>query len=252
MANRAMAGKRKKDVAEFQRQAMAMSQERAEDGDRVAVTGVIIGGGPAGMITALALHSKGFRVKVREADQTFSKEYPEPGKASGLTEPLVFSPESVELLKQWGLNHKNENGILVPDLGPNAKQIPFLDLRSLGGRLIRREPSECICIRAQDLCERIREVLPKDHVDIAYHAKVLDYVDISWGAALYLSDGTKAAGDLVIGADGMDSIVRRMMLEDNQRDDKVLHGYIQWQGSVHDSVHAYEFYDDAIQTYLGH
>lgn len=245
-------GKNQNVLAAFQNEAMAMSQDKGEDGERVATTAVIVGGGPAGMIMALALKSKGFRVKVCEAQPPFTSEQPAPGQAIGPSEPLCFSPEAVHMLQSWGLSRKNEKGILEPDFGPNARQIPYRDIRSLSGRLIRRERQDHICMRPQDLCEHVVNMCEKSDVSVMYDAKVAHYVDIAWGTAAYIpADGTKLAGDFMVGADGVHSMVREYMLSDGERDDVVYPGYTQWQGAVQDSLGLFEFFDDAIQYFLG-
>jgi hypothetical protein len=43
--------------------------------------------------------------------------------------------------------HDTRHVVQVPDLGPAARSIPFRDIRSLSGRLIRREPGDGFCIR---------------------------------------------------------------------------------------------------------
>jgi hypothetical protein len=45
------------------------------------------------------------------------------------------------------LNGGMTHVVQVPDLGPAARSIPFRDIRSLSGRLIRREPGDGFCIR---------------------------------------------------------------------------------------------------------
>lgn len=143
-----------------------------------------------------------------------------PGQAIGPSEPLCFSPEAVHMLQSWGLSRKNEKGILEPDFGPNARQIPYRDIRSLSGRLIRRERQDHICMRPQvpacrracyarppetdsawrqDLCEHVVNMCEKSDVSVMYDAKVAHYVDIAWGTAAYIpADGTKLAGDFMV------------------------------------------------------
>lgn len=203
-------------------------------------------------VVGLQLCSIGFRAKVLEMRPAFSHEYPGMDDEKGVAEPLSFSPESVQLLMKWGLKHKSPTmGVDVPDLGQHARAIPYRDIRSLGGRLIRREPAEGMCIRAQDLCERIRGAIPPQKLVVDYDCKVLGFVDISWGAACYMTEGRKTAGDLLVGCDGADSIVRKHMLNPGQKDQAIPSGMTQWQGQVLDENSMYAFFDDAIHMYLG-
>ena len=84
----------------FATQAQAMSQDKNSS----CPTAIIIGGGPAGMITGLALTSIGFQVTIYE--QLSKEEINHPplrGGAHGPAEPLIFSPASLGLLQKWGL-----------------------------------------------------------------------------------------------------------------------------------------------------
>ena len=96
--------------AKFLERAIAISQDKSEDGTASAVTAIIVGGGPAGMISALALMHIGFRVIVCEEQDAFSPKNPPPGQANGPTEPLLFSGESLHLLKEWG---RRQSGAVV-------------------------------------------------------------------------------------------------------------------------------------------
>ena len=89
--------------AKFHERAIAISQDKAEDGSSAAVTAVIVGGGPAGMIAALGLMHRGFRVIVCEEQEALTPSVPAPGEAEGPTEPLLFSPETARQLEQWGM-----------------------------------------------------------------------------------------------------------------------------------------------------
>ena len=193
----------------------------------------------------------GFDARVIESQPEFNYNYPGLDDDKGVAEPLSFSAESVKLLQKWGLKRKTDAGTEVPDLGPHAREIPYRDIRSLSGRLIRREPSDGICIRAQDLCERIRQVYPPPKLTVMYETKVLGFVDISWGAACYMNEGRKTAGDLLVGCDGSDSIIRKHMLQPGQKDLTQTSGMMQWQGTLVDVHNMYTFFDDAIHMYLG-
>jgi len=263
----------------FHERAIAISQDKSEDGTASAVTAIIVGGGPAGMISALALVHIGFRVIVCEEQEAFTPKNPLPGQAKGPTEPLLFSGESLHLLKEWGLckqdgQFNSMTGMYGTscDLGPEARDIPFRDIRALSGSLLRREPSDCLAIRAQDLCHHIHRFLThktkenakklkagssdpkcKASYQIYHGAKVLDMADITWGIACYLSSGQQVAGDMLLGADGVESIVRDFIQKanPNARDQLQVTGYTQWQGALPDEAGVYKYFDDATHVMLG-
>jgi hypothetical protein len=267
-------GGKKANREKFYKQAISISQDKNEDGSLAAVTAIIVGGGPAGMIAALALLHKGFRVIVCEEQEAFTPASPPQGQAEGPTEPLLFSPETVYLMQEWGLSAPDpvyENKTL-PDLGPKAAKIPYRDLRSLGGRLLRREPSDCYAVRAQDMCHHIHEVLTKRSAEylkrrragnnnpvfkasyeLRVGVRVLDVVDISWGIAAYLSNGEQVAGDFLLGADGVRSMVREYIskFNPNARDHVKVSGYTQWQGGMVDDGGVYKWFGDALHLLVG-
>ncbi|MGB1591537.1 MAG: EF-hand domain-containing protein [Promethearchaeia archaeon] len=265
--------------AKFHERAIAISQDKAEDGSSAAVTAVIVGGGPAGMIAALGLMHRGFRVIVCEEQEALTPSVPAPGEAEGPTEPLLFSPETARQLEQWGMARVTVPDATrphitrsEPDLGPNARQIPYRDVRALSGRLLRREPSDCYAIRAQDLCHAIHERLTaisadyrrlrkggaadplyKATYELKLGVRALDIVDISWGVAAYLSDGQSVAGDMLLGCDGVSSTVRDWMSKKipHARDTVAVSGFTQWQGGLEDSHGVYSWFGDATHMLLG-
>ena len=78
-------------------------------------------------------------------------------------------------------------------------------------------------------------------------------VDITWGVAVYLSNGQHVAGDMLLGADGVESLVRGFVNKSNPnaRDTVQLTGYSQWQGAIKDDPGVYKWFDDAVHVYLG-
>lgn len=247
-----MATRKAAKAKQFGDSAMAISQEKGEDGEEVAITGVIVGGGPAGMVAALALSGAGFRAIVLEEQPEFNLEYPGLGQALETMEPLCFSAESLEYLKNWGLSYRDDQGLHL-DLGPASRSIPFKDIRCLSGRLLRRESNrDARCIRSQDLAQHITDKAPKKKLSVKYNAQVSSVVDISWGAACYMpADQSKQAGDFLLGADGINSVVRKYLFQKGVRDDAATLGFSMWQGAVIDEVGTFSFFDDAIHYFLG-
>ncbi|MDQ2588809.1 FAD-dependent oxidoreductase [Saccharothrix yanglingensis] len=74
--------------------------------------------------------------------------------------------------------------------------------RSLGGRLVS--------IMRPDLERALREDLPAG-VELRFGATVTGVRDDAGGATATLADGTRVAGDLLVGADGVHSAVRRLV-----------------------------------------
>jgi hypothetical protein len=114
----------------FATEAQAMSQEKGSD----APAAIIVGGGPAGMITGLALSSLGVNVKVLEQRTEDAILRPAlDADAYGLDEPLIFSPASLDHLKEWGLYSNLERGKKVR-LTPLVAKFFIGDLDCIGVR----------------------------------------------------------------------------------------------------------------------
>ncbi len=108
----------------FATEAQAMSEDKGSD----APTAVIIGGGPAGMITGLALSSIGVNVRILEQLSEDAILRPAlDAEGLGSDEPLIFSPKSLDHLKTWGLATRDERGQQVPpEPGAAAAALPPL------------------------------------------------------------------------------------------------------------------------------
>ncbi len=98
---------KKISMSSFATEAQAISEDKGSD----APTTVIIGGGPAGMITGLALSSIGVNVRILEQLSEDAILRPAlDAEGLGPDEPLIFSPQSLEYLKAWGLASRDERG----------------------------------------------------------------------------------------------------------------------------------------------
>eukprot|EP00802_Teleaulax_amphioxeia_P028720 Tamp_30506.p1 GENE.Tamp_30506~~Tamp_30506.p1 ORF type:complete len:202 (-),score=14.97 Tamp_30506:45-650(-) len=134
-------GGKKANLAKFHERAIAISQDKNEDGTRAAITAVIIGGGPAGMIAALALVHAGLRVIICEEQPAFTVDEPEAGQAHGPSEPLVLSAHSVSQLCEWGMPKRDLDGIVSPALLSSCTR-PWHGLPGRRPQL----PSPCSCL----------------------------------------------------------------------------------------------------------
>jgi salicylate hydroxylase len=173
---------------------------------------IVIGGGIGGLTTALALRDKGIEVEVYE-------------QASELREigaGLQIGANGSRVLARLGLGAELER------LGVAINVIDIRDLRT--DRLIHSTPadrskgtSEAMTARYKgtfyqlhrpDLLGMLAAALPSGIARLG--EKAVSYVDDGDGVTVQFQSGHMTRGDVLIGADGIHSMVRRQMHGDDQ------------------------------------
>ncbi|WP_030948807.1 FAD-dependent oxidoreductase [Streptomyces sp. NRRL S-646] len=169
----------------------------------------VIGAGPAGMAAALSVHQAGHDVVLFER-------YPQARPAGNI---LNLWPAPIKALGLLGVD--------TEDLGAPCTS----EFRSADGRrrvrvelpedVVRTYGGGFIGLLRPELYERLIAALPKGvlHVD---HTVVRVEQDES-GVRLHLSDGAIHDAAVVIGADGIDSLVRRTLWGDSPKREHNLH-----------------------------
>ncbi|KAJ9615105.1 hypothetical protein H2200_001179 [Cladophialophora chaetospira] len=166
---------------------------------------VIVGAGLGGLGAALGLLYGGYMVEILEA----APEIAEIGAG------LSLHPNSIRILSSWGLIPQLEGNANVPRStiinGWKGNEISVLDLIAEGRRfgypswdLHRADLHSAMLQRANDLGAVIR-----------CNARVIDCIcdDVKNIATVNLHDGTSVQGDLIIGADGVNSTMRQVMYQ---------------------------------------
>ncbi|MEL7131069.1 MAG: FAD-dependent monooxygenase [Pseudomonadota bacterium] len=163
---------------------------------------LIVGGGIGGLTAAIALRMRGWDVSVFE-------------QAPALTEigaGLQISPNGWRVLEALGVAPLLAETMFEPDaiemrLGVSGRRVFHLPIK---GYAIRRWGAPYLHMHRADLIEalalRLRQL---DDSAIQTGRSVAGYT--ADGAVLF-EDGTKEHGDLVVGADGLHSVIRRQML----------------------------------------
>ncbi|WP_216907432.1 FAD-dependent oxidoreductase [Nocardia noduli] len=181
-----------------------MSKSGATRG-RVAV----IGAGPAGMATALSVHQAGHdvvlleRYKRARAAGNILNLWPPPIKALGLL------------------------GVDIDDLGAPC----YSEFRNAVGRrrvkidlsedVIREYGGGFIGLLRPELYERLLAALPPGVLQV--DRGVASFEQDEAGVRLHLADGSVEEADVVIGADGIDSLVRRTLWGESPKREHNLH-----------------------------
>ncbi|GGX48730.1 monooxygenase [Tateyamaria omphalii] len=163
---------------------------------------LIVGGGIGGLSAAIALRLRGWDVSVFE-------------QAPALTEigaGLQISPNGWHVLEALGVSEHLAQTLFEPEaiemrLGVSGRQVFSLPMK---GYAAQRWGAPYIHIHRADLVDalaaRLNELSP-DAVQTGLGVSGYD----PEGAVVF-NDGSRASGDLVVGADGLHSVIREQML----------------------------------------
>lgn len=186
------------DVILKRRQPMPVRKRRA----------IIIGGSMGGLFAALLLQRVGWDTHVFERVTA---------ELSGRGAGIVTHPELVETLALVGIHPGDDLGVSIEER------------RTLGtdGSIIGRYHCPQIATSWNHLFQMLRNAYPAER----YHqGKELVRTEThSDGVTAHFADGSSIEGDLLIGADGIRSVVRRQFLPDVR---PVYAGYVAWRGLV--------------------
>ena len=150
---------------------------------------LIIGGGIAGPVTAMALQKAGIESVVYEAY----------GRTSdGVGAFLTLAVNGLEALRELDLHD------LVCDLGMDT---PAMRMSNGKGKQLVNFPMYGRTIDRSDLYVALRDEAVRRGIQIEYGKRLVNAV----GGTAYFEDGTSATGDFIVGADGLRSRVRSLI-----------------------------------------
>ncbi|OEU89355.1 monooxygenase [Streptomyces abyssalis] len=159
---------------------------------------LIIGGGIAGTAAALALDKAGAQVSVHEA-------HPDSGADIGAF--LTLASNGMLALAQFGAAEAVARAgfeltamRLTGDTGSVVSTVP---LGETGDPLRRFR-----CLRRAELCAVLREEAVRRGIDVRHGQRFVTATEDEAGVTAGFADGSTARGDLLLGADGIHSVVR--------------------------------------------
>ncbi|KAI3912622.1 hypothetical protein MKW92_005469 [Papaver armeniacum] len=151
---------------------------------------VIVGGGIGGLATALALHKLGLQSVVLERSESIRTT----GSAIG-----IFS-------NGWRALDQLEVGA---QLRPRA--VPFTALRNISLNNGKVSVEEARCLRRNDLVQVLADSLPPNTVRFGCHILAVKLDPQTSQPILQLQDGTTIKEKVVIGCDGVHSVVSELI-----------------------------------------
>jgi 2-polyprenyl-6-methoxyphenol hydroxylase-like FAD-dependent oxidoreductase len=169
-----------------------------------SLNALIVGGGPGGMTAAIALARLGVRCEIVER----SRDWQPAGIGIGLQSAPLRALKSLDLLEplvEVGRPHESIDMLLAD--GTQIGVMPQVNVN---------EPDDppFITMSRRALHEVLARRLRELEVEVRLGMTVSSFAEEEGGVRARFSDGSEGAYDLVIGADGMHSQTRGMVLPD--------------------------------------
>jgi len=174
---------------------------------------IVVGGGIGGLSAACALSRQGLAVRVLER----SGEFGEVGAG------IQIAPNCTRILDAYGPLGVLPAAMVMRD-ALDGTELTRLDLRDLE----RRYGSPYMVIHRSDLHGLFLRACQQAGVDLRTSQHVVAYSSTPGGGRVELADGTVAEAPLVIAADGLHSIARRLLVDD----EPVNSAYVAYRGTI--------------------
>lgn len=163
----------------------------------------IVGAGMGGLATAATLRSIGMKVDVYEQATRFER----------IGAGIQMMPNSMKVLRQIGI----EDSLLQSSFKPYS----HLNREWNTGEILRELPmpeelfgAPYLCMHRADLTTALSSVIPSDVIH--FNKKLVDLDETASGVKLRFEDRTSAVADAVVGADGVHSLIRELVVGPDQ------------------------------------
>jgi len=200
---------------------------------------IVIGGGIGGLSCAVGLSRKGVRVRLFEK----SAEFGEVGAG------LQLAPNCTRILSDYGLLEE------AIGLGVVPAYIRMLDALE-GGELTRLDLGDVekrygfpyLVMHRSDLHGLLLREARRLGVELITSAGCAGYEDVRSGARVRFADGSTDQAEVVIAADGLHSVARRLLAGD----EPVNSAYVAYRGAVpFEAVAENEIFERDVVVYIG-
>ncbi|QQQ79555.1 FAD-dependent monooxygenase [Saccharothrix sp. 6-C] len=167
----------------------------------------VVGGGIAGLATAVALRRVGLRAEVFEQ----TRHLREVGAG------VQLAPQAVRLLRGWGLGGHLDKVSVHPEAlemrGWNDNRV--IGRTTLGEECVDLYGAPYLTVHRADLHRGFLESVPEGTVHLG--SRCVAVTERRDSVELRFEDGTTHTADLVVGADGIHSVVRNSLAVDEPR-----------------------------------
>lgn len=181
---------------------------------------IVAGGGIGGLGAAIMLAQAGVQVRVLER----APEFKEVGAG------LQLAPNITRMLDEVGVLEKILPSSVLPKRivfrnARTAEELTYLDLEDAE----RRYGGPYIVLHRSDLLDALREAC-EAHPNVTLHtdSEVVGVEDRGDVVVVRCANGTEHTGQLLVGADGVRSVVRKLLVDDQP----VPSGYVAYRGTV--------------------
>ena len=167
---------------------------------------LIVGGGIGGLAAALACSRAGAEIELFERSPEFSE----------VGAGVQLGPNVVKILHGWGLKDALARVASFPErLQVRCAQSGAeLGVLRLGAVALERYGSPYVTIHRADLHALLLHAVEQTQARLQLDSSVAGFEQDEAGVTLKFGDGTLAQADLLVGADGLWSQVRRQLLGD--------------------------------------
>ncbi|MFF0449589.1 FAD-dependent monooxygenase [Streptomyces sp. NPDC004609] len=200
---------------------------------------LVIGGGIGGLSAALALSRKGLGVRLYEQAPTFGE----------VGAGLQIAPNCTRILDDYGLLDEAVSlgvtpGHMVMKDAVDGSELTRLDL----GDLERRYGFPYMVIHRSDLHGIILRACERAGVELVNDARCVAYGNTAGGARVTFADGRTDEAEVVIAADGLHSVARRLLVDD----EPVNSAYVAYRAAVpYEQVRGNGVHQKDVVVYVG-
>jgi len=180
---------------------------------------IVVGGGIGGLGAAYSLSRQGLTVRVLEQ----AAEFGEVGAG------IQLAPNCTRILNHYGLLDEAAALGVMPDAmvmrdAVDGSELTRLDLSDLE----RRYGFPYLVIHRSDLHGLLLRACQRAGVDLVRNAQAVSYENVDGGANVTLTDATVHRAPVIIAADGLRSVARRLLVED----EPVSSAYVAYRGTM--------------------